>query len=475
MHDLEESLRDVVVRSISSLAAVCDHAQTIDGMGFSKSTAGPGHEIAAIGSNQWTPDFWDYAARLASHHSRQLEKSGQMDLMDGERLREALRDPSVAAPEIPTHWIDLADVDGRRMVVLSMPSDERLPKILKNLPEEDVYRPAGVGRLWRVSTRWAFAAEAFLDQFTRVGEGVREAVAASDRLASAEDRMLATDLPLVRYDAGKDEFTFKFSYDRDFGADLKKHGGRFEKGASWKDCTAFVPANRFGAAVVDRCLAGEPGAVLHTEAVLPLDEARRKEPSAKTLAAGAAPRLLFEEPSDGRLRVKMTRFVPEFVQAIKSVPGRAYDNGSWLIPASAEAAELLASRLDALESPEAMAAALELRALAEAFGAGHSPAAATELSIEDAGDKFVTLTMSHYVAEWVNSIKDLPKGDRRYDADSKAWKVRKDSDTFSELLERLQAACASLGSPAYFEVAIANVERVLGDIRAADGPGGMRM
>ena len=88
---MDQETKDLVVKSITALASVCDHAMSVDGQGFSKATAGPGHEIAAMGSDRWTPDFWDYATRLSAHHSRQLEKGGRLGPEEGERLRQAVR------------------------------------------------------------------------------------------------------------------------------------------------------------------------------------------------------------------------------------------------------------------------------------------------------------------------------------------------------------------------------------------------
>lgn len=465
MHDLDQDLRNVVVRAISALASVCDHAQTIDRQGFSKATAGPGHEIAAIGSDRWTPKFWDYAARLSSHHSRQLEKIGQLDGLDGERLREAVRGPSVRAPDIPTRWIEVADVDGKRMVVLSIPSGGQLPKVLKNLPEGEVYRPAGVGRLWRVSEKWAFAIQPFIGEFAKVGDGVEEAVDASFRKSTAADRALATDLPVVRFDAEKDEFFFAFEYDAALVIEVKRHGGRFEKGWSWKQCAAFIPADRIGAAIVDSLVTGAK-AVLDGEAESKLEEARATEPSPASLAAVAPPRLVFGEVSDGKLRVTMTRFDNGFVGVVRAVPGRIYDGGSWLIPASSEAVGFLAAKLDELATPEAVDAAAELRGIASGFPVAGTPMA-TEMMIDGTGT-FVTVEMTRFVPEWVNAIRCLPHESRHYNAGSKTWKVRKDDDTFSMLLKNLQSSCARAGNPAYLAAAVEKVAQFLGSIRDDD-------
>ncbi len=56
-----EDFRPVVIRSIKALASVCDHAQSRDSVGFSKATAGPGHELAALGHERWSEELWNYA------------------------------------------------------------------------------------------------------------------------------------------------------------------------------------------------------------------------------------------------------------------------------------------------------------------------------------------------------------------------------------------------------------------------------
>jgi len=459
---MDQETKDLVVKSITALASVCDHAMSVDGQGFSKATAGPGHEIAAMGSDRWTPDFWDYATRLSAHHSRQLEKGGRLGPEEGERLRQAVRSASAAAPDIPTCWAGLAEADGRAILVVSVPSDHRLAAVFRNLPEEDVYRPAGSGRLWRVSEAWAFAVRPFLDGLGRLGEGVDEAVENSWQASTPERRMIATDLPVVRWDEGRGMFLIPFSYDREFVAEAKRHGGSFEKGESWKDCTAFLPADRIGAAFVGKVLGDGKAAVLHPDAVGHFEEAKSTEPLAATLAASQAPKLTVDGPHDGRLRVSMTRYDAGLIQAVKSVPGRAWDGTSWSIPATVAAAEALASSLDGLSAPEAAEAAAALREKAAELGGSSAPVA--ELKIEDRGGKFATVTMTGYVRPWVDAIRGLPKKDRRYDADTKAWQIRKDEETLSELAARLRETCGREGAPAWLESGASEVQRFMESI-----------
>lgn len=66
--------------------------------------------------------------------------------------------------------------------------------------------------------------------------------------------------PIVRHDPDKNEFVFSFAYERDFVSDIRKHGGSFEKGMSWNECTARLPADMTGAAFIDRFLAEGEGA-----------------------------------------------------------------------------------------------------------------------------------------------------------------------------------------------------------------------
>lgn len=462
---MEEDLKAVVVQAITTLALVCDHALSADGQGFSKATAGPGHEIAALGSNRWSHDFWDYAARLSSHHSRQLEASGKLDPVDGARLRQAVNDPSVAAPEIPSHWIDVADIDGRQTLVLSMPPNDRLPKLLKNLSAEDVYRPAGAGRLWRVSERWAFCVEPYLDEFTEVGEGVRDVIAASAERATPEDRMNATDLPLIRHDAASGFFIAVMNYDRDMAGLVKKHGGRVEKGGSWKETSFFMPADQLGAKMVD-WMTRNGAATLHSQSVEPLAKARETQPSPEAMAAVSPPRLDFGVPENGKMSVAMSRYSAEFVEAIRGVPGRRFVEGRWMIPASDEAVELLAARLDGI-SAEADKAAQQLRAMAGSF-TPHEEAKPVELTIEAGEGKFATVSMSSFVRPWVEVIKQLPKSDRRYDAERQAWKVRNDAPTFTELSERFDRVSQAEGRPCYMEKAVATIGEFLETLNAGD-------
>lgn len=61
-------------RALRHLAADCDHAHDIDGVGFSKFDATFGHRLAALAA--WTPRQTIAAWRLARRYRRQLEEAG---------------------------------------------------------------------------------------------------------------------------------------------------------------------------------------------------------------------------------------------------------------------------------------------------------------------------------------------------------------------------------------------------------------
>jgi len=462
MEESESDLRDVIVSCISSLAMSCDHAQSIDAIGFSKSTAGPGHEIAALGANLWNREIWDYASRVSAHHSRQLERTGAIDVFTGERLRVMAGTSHVQAPEIPTLWIDVADVDGREMIVLSMHASMHLPKLLMNLPEKEVYRPAGVGRLWRVDEKWAFAIKPHLDEFQRVGAAVPEILDRSDALATDEMRMIVTDLPILTWNDQTKRFTMPFRFERGLGDRVRSVGGHWEKGATWNDCQASLPANRLAAELID----ANEALFIHPDAAAALEEARKTAPSKEVQIKAGPPTILLEDGPGNTFVVRTSQYMPAWIGAIKTVPSRTWDGESktWRIPATGTALEMLAGALHRADPERTQEIVADLRARIATMDMGDAPT----LVVEPHTGKFLKVSMPTYVAAWGQAISNLPRNDRRWEAETKTWYVRRSLDTFERLHDAILTASQYAGSPAFYDDALAVIERQLNEIRGAE-------
>lgn len=152
----------------------------------------------------------------------------------------------------------------------------------------------------------------------------------------------------------------------------------------------------------------------------------------------------------------MTKYDVGLLQAIKSVPGRAWDGSSWSIPATAAAAELLAASLNGIATAESIEAAAALREIASVLGPAGVPAA--DLEIEYGQGEFATVRMSEYVREWVEALCTLPKNDRMWDADAKTWKIRKDPETVARLKGGLLRESEAAGLPTHLALAVERVE-----------------
>lgn len=462
MEESEHDLRDVIVRCVSSLAMSCDHAQSIDTIGFSKSTAGPGHEIAALGTNLWNAEIWDYASRVSAHHSRQLERTGAIDVFTGERLRVMAGTSHVQAPDIPTLWIDTAEIDGREMLVLSMHSGMHLPKLLMNMPEKEVYRPAGVGRLWRVDEKWAFAIKPHLEEFQRVGDGVTDIVERSDALATDDMRLLVTDLPILTWSDETKRFTMPFRFERGLGDRIRAVGGHWEKGVSWNDCQAALPSNRLAAALIDE----NEALFIHPDAAAALEIARKTDPSKEVQVRAGPPTLLLEDGPDKTLIIRTTQYMPAWIGAIKTVPSRRWDGETkaWIIPATGTSLEMLASALHRADPDRTQEVIADLRARIATMDMGDAPT----LVVEPHTEKFLKVSMPTYVAAWGQAISNLPRNDRRWEAETKTWFVRRSLDTFERLHDAILTASQYAGSPAFYDDALAVIETQLNDIRGAE-------
>lgn len=241
--------KDLIAQCVASLADVCDRANTRDGCGFSKSTAAPGHELAAFGRERWSAELWTYAGRLAAHHSRQLEAAGRLEADAAEQLRH-VASGSIKAPVIPSNWVDLCE-DDHDFLAVSRAFDSTMVAVLSRLPEDDVYRPAGGGKLWRIGERFAFILEDVIDQLDVLDGRVYRMVETSAAQASDFDRALTHRGPLV--EMREDGFySFVWEFNSALYADIKELGaGMIIKGKTWNDVTHILDPN-LSDAVFDR-------------------------------------------------------------------------------------------------------------------------------------------------------------------------------------------------------------------------------
>ncbi len=277
---IDPQVQAVIRRSINALASVCDHAQARDSVGFSKATAGPGHEIAALGLERWTPEIWNYAGRLSAHHSRQLEAARVIDEREvGELLLFA--NSGIKAPQIKSDWMDIAEIDGKEMLVISIRGNRDLATILKrarDLSKVDAYQPAGNGKLWRISSRFAFAVQPFTAVFENLSDKTADFLAASRANATAADLRIAHNGPVIALNSDKTALRFVYR----FSSELKQalydtDGGTWWKTADWSRVEFTISLNRNGHRLFEM-LCREHNAIADEDAVAVIIAAKEIAP-----------------------------------------------------------------------------------------------------------------------------------------------------------------------------------------------------
>ncbi|MCS4088717.1 hypothetical protein [Rhizobium sp. BK176] len=339
MHDTGvhgDTTQQTVVRAIEALAKACDHALARDDHGFSKSTAGPGHELAALGPSRWNTEMWTYAGRLAAHHSQQLLRSKTISDEEYRDLR-AQKKPGLKSPFIPSNWADMSIVDGKPAVVVSNSFSPALKTVLERLPREEAFQPAGAGRLWRVSARFAFVLTDHLDKIDVLDERVLGLVSASLASVRDDDRILGHHGPIVEIKDGAISFTMAF--DHALHAELKaSKSGWINVGKSWQDVTYTVVPDKRGHAFIQSFLEGghnpvfKEGVMAELARIAGVEPPKGQEEARK--AVDPVLDIRYSEDDDVVL-VSFAPFNQAWVDAIKALPRetRSYRDKAWRVSA----------------------------------------------------------------------------------------------------------------------------------------------
>ncbi|MDW9481912.1 hypothetical protein GOB57_25005 [Sinorhizobium meliloti] len=342
---LTDTRKATVACAIEALAKACDHAQARDDSGFSKSTAGPGHELAALGPPRWNDEMWTYASRLAAHHALQLYKANVISAQALSELR-TLKDRSLKSPFLPTNWADLSEIGGKPAVVVSNSFSKLLTTVLDRLPASEAFRPAGAGRLWRISNRFAFVLADHLGDIDVLDERIQETVQNSLAAASPEDRILGHHGPIVEFSGG--HISFRMGFDHALHAALRNaKGGWINVGKSWQDVTYTIAPDKRGHAVMQTFLAGGFNPIFREGIIDEIARLAEVDP-----APSAAERRLQAEPvldirfddTDDVVLIKFRPFHQPWLDAIKALPAdmRAYRDNEWRVSADRHILELLA-------------------------------------------------------------------------------------------------------------------------------------
>lgn len=465
---VDPTLQPTIIKAIEALASVCDHAQARDRAGFSKATAGPGHEIAALGAARWTDTLWDYAGRLGAHHGRQLEKAGVLDEQDLARL-QAFANRGHASPVIKTDWLDVDVIDGQKMLIASISGNQALTDVLKRLPDSEAYRPAGSGRLWRISARFAFAATGKTEGYERMSPEVDAFIAQSDVEATPQDRLLAHSGPLFMLDEEKRTVSFTAPYDHDLREVLRgMENAWMKKGKSWQEITYTARLNSSGVEFADIVLTRFGGKATQ-EAMEAIQAARtvapvRAEPEAVSVSMTHA---------DGRILIRLSRVDKAMVAAIKEIDDRRYVDGSWSVPAHSS------SFIKLIEASSSMPGASSLKEPAErmrdellALEAADPIAARRRgyfptLSLEprESGET-VAVSMSQFVECWVDGLRSLPRDRRSYDGN--AWVVQNSERVFDYLARYFDKAHEKQNYPDWGDEAVNVLRRHIAHLRTLD-------
>lgn len=466
--NIDPTLQPTITKAIEALASVCDHAQARDRAGFSKATAGPGHEIAALGPGRWTDTLWDYAGRLSAHHGRQLEKAGVLEEQDVARL-QAFAKRGHASPVIKTDWLDVDTIEGQQMLIASINDNRNLVEVLKRLPDSEAYRPAGSGRLWRISSRFAFAVRGSTDGYDRISQEVDAFIAQSEAKATPEDRLLAHSGPLFMLDEDKKTVSFVAPYDHDLREILRgMENAWLKKDKSWQAVTYTARLNSSGVEFVDLVL-NRFGGKATKEAMEAIELARTVVPT----NAKPEPVSVAMNEVGGRIFIRLSRADKAMVAAIKEIEDRRFVDGSWSVPAHSssfvrlvEASERLPGAVDLKEPAEKMRDALLAVEAADPIAArrlGYFPT----ISLEPQGDgEKVAVAMSHYVDIWVAGLRSLPRDRRTYNG--KSWVVQNSERVFDYLARCFDKAHEKQNYPAWGDEAVNVLRRHIAHLRAAN-------
>jgi hypothetical protein len=342
-----DTTQQTVSRAIEALAMACDHALARDDSGFSKSTAGPGHELAALGPSRWNAEMWTYAGRLAAHHSQQLLKSKSISEQEYRDLR-GHKERSLKSPFIPSNWADLSEIGGKPAVVVSNSFSPILKTVLERLPREEAFQPAGAGRLWRVSARFCFVLSDHLDKIDVLDGRVRDLVSSSLASATEDDRILGHHGPIVEFKDGAISFTMAF--DHALHSELKAgKSGWINVGKSWQDVTYTVVPDKRGHAFMRVFMKGDHNPVFRSSAMAVVARIAEVEPPTTTQEALKAvdPVLDIRYAEDEDVVLISFPFHQAWVDAIKTLPRetRSYQDKTWRVSADRGVLRQLAERI----------------------------------------------------------------------------------------------------------------------------------
>jgi hypothetical protein len=341
-----DTTKQTVSRAIEALAIACDHALARDDHGFSKSTAGPGHELAALGPSRWNDEMWTYAGRLAAHHSQQLLKSNAISEQEYRDLR-GQKERGLKSPYIPSNWADISEIGGKPAVVVSNSFSSVLKMVLERLPREEAYQPAGAGRLWRVSARFAFVLADHLERIDILDDRVRDIVSASLASATQDDRILWHHGPIVEVKDGL--ITFTMAFDHALHTELKANkSGWINVGKSWHDVTYTVLPDKRGHAFMQVFLNGNHNPVFRSGVMAEIARIAGVEPLAPTQEARKVvdPVLDIRYAEDEDVVLVSFPFNQAWVDAIKALPRetRNYQDRTWRVSADRGVLRQLAER-----------------------------------------------------------------------------------------------------------------------------------
>lgn len=466
--NIDPTLQPTITKAIEALASVCDHAQARDRAGFSKATAGPGHEIAALGPGRWTEALWDYAGRLSAHHGRQLEKAGVLEEQDVARL-QAFANRGHASPVIKTNWLDVDTIEGQQMLIASINDNRGLVEVLKRLPDSEAYRPAGSGRLWRISARFAFAAGASTGEYDRMSPTVDAFIAESEAKATPEDRLLAHTGPLFMLDEDKRTVSFIAPYDHDLREILRgMENAWLKKDKSWQAITYTARLNSAGVQFVDAVLSRFNGKATK-DAMEAIEAARTVAP----VYAGPEATSVAMTEVDGRIHIRLSRADKAMVAAIKEIEDRKYVDGSWSVPAHSssfvkliDVSERMPGAIGLKEPAERMRDALLAVEAADPVAARHRGYFPT-ISLEPHADgEEVTITMSQYVEAWVDGLRSLPRDRRTYNG--KSWIVQNSERVFDYLARYFDKAHEKQNYPAWGDEAVNVLRRHIAHLHSVN-------
>ncbi|TLX16420.1 hypothetical protein [Rhizobium sp. MHM7A] len=464
--NIDPTLQPTITKAIEALASVCDHAQARDRAGFSKATAGPGHEIAALGPVRWTEALWDYAGRLSAHHGRQLEKAGVLEEQDVARL-QAFANRGHASPVIKTDWLDVDVIEGQQMLIASINGNRNLVEVLKRLPDSEAYRPAGSGRLWRISARFAFAVSGSTDEYDRMSPLVDAFIAESEAKATPEDRLLAHQGPLFMLDENKRTVSFIAPYDHELREVLRgMENAWLVKGKSWQAITYTARLNSAGVEFVD-VVFNRYGGKATQDAMEAIEAARTVAP---VYVEPEAPSVAMTEV-DGRIHIRLSRADKAMVAAIKEIEDRKYVDGAWSVPAHSSsfvrlihASERMPGAIGLKEPAEKMRDALLALEAADPVAArnrGYFPTISLE---PQANGEKVAVTMSQYVEIWVDGLRSLPLDRRTYNG--KSWIVQNSERVFDYLARYFDKAHEKQNYPAWGDEAVNVLRRHIAHLRS---------